>query len=172
MEEGVRGVTEENEERRFDPLGFALVGTFFVFSAASFVSPGYAGVGDPWRWIIYVIGIVSFLLGCLGFTVTVGNAYGGTEGFLLSVYVLSLFTLATVLHLATVYIPMTNGLVTAARIVAYLLVLPWSLLMLLGVFRVIEGLSTPKHRTDAILTILALLGALLPLLASLLFGTP
>jgi hypothetical protein len=76
------------------------VGTFFVFSAASFIAPGYAGVGDPWRWIIYVVGIVSFLLGCVGFTVRVGDAYGGTAGFLLSVYLLALFTVATFLHLA------------------------------------------------------------------------
>jgi hypothetical protein len=50
-------------------------------------------------------------------------------------------------------------------------VLPWGLLALLGVFRIIGGLSTPEHRTDAVLTIVALLGALLPLLASLL-GKP
>jgi hypothetical protein len=147
------------------------VGTFFVFSAASFIAPGYAGVGDPWRWIIYVVGIVSFLPGCVGFAVRVGDVYGGTAGFLLSVYLLALFTVATFLHLATVFIPMADWLLTAARIATYLLVLPWSLLTLLGVFRIIGGLFTPEHRTDAVFTILALLGALLPLLASLL-GKP
>ena len=159
-------MTEENEERRFDPLGFALVGTFFVFSAASFVAPGYAGVGDPWRWIIYAVGVVSYLIGCVGFTVRVGDAYGGKEGFLLSVYVLALFTVATGLHLATVYIPMADWLLTAARIVAYVLVPPWSLLALVGVFRVIAGMTTEK-RTDAVLALLALL----PILVSLI-GKP
>ena len=33
-------MTEENEDQRFNPLGFALVVTFFVFSAASFVALG------------------------------------------------------------------------------------------------------------------------------------
>jgi hypothetical protein len=50
----------------------------------------------------------------------------------------------------------------AARVVAYVLVLPLSLLMMLGVFRVIGGLKNAEHRTDAVLALLALLGALLP----------
>jgi hypothetical protein len=108
VEEGVRRVTEESEGRRFNHLGFALVVTFFVFSAASFLAPGYAGVGDPWCWIIYAVGVVSYLIGCVGFTVRVGDAYGGKEGFILSVYVLALFTVATGLYLATVYIPMAD----------------------------------------------------------------
>jgi hypothetical protein len=98
-------VTEDPVRQRFNPTGFAMVVTLFVFSAASFVAPGYADVGDPWRWIMYAIGVLSYLLGCVGITVVVGNAYGGVEGFRLSVYVLGLFTLASALHLGTVYVP-------------------------------------------------------------------
>lgn len=42
---------------------------------------------------------------------------------------------------------------------------------MLGLVRAIEALPTPTSRTDAILTLLAFLGALLPILASI-FGTP
>ena len=128
-------------------------------------------MGDPWRWIIYVVGVFSYLVGCVGFTVAVGDAYGGKEGWLLSVYVLGLFTVVTGLHLATVYVPMADGLLIAARVVAYLLVWPLCLLTMLGVFRIVGGLRTAEHRTDAVLALLALLGALLPILVSVI-GTP
>jgi hypothetical protein len=49
-----------------------------------------------------------------------------------------------------------------------LVVLPLSLLMMLGVLRVIGGLKNAEHRTDAVLALLALLGALLPLVVSVL----
>ena len=57
------------------------------------------------------------------------------------------------------------------RVAGYVLVLPLSLLMMLGVFRVIGGLKNAEHRTDAVLALLALLGALLPLVVSVL-GNP
>ncbi len=170
VEEGVRGVTEEGEGQRFKPVDFSMIGAFFVFSAASLVAPEYIGLEAPWRWIVYAVGGVFWLLGCLGFIVAVGRAYGGSEGFLLSVYVLSLFTLTTGLHLATVYVPVAGWLFAASRVFVYVLVLPLSLLTLLGAFRVLEGLSTPKSRTDAVLAALAILGALLPVLVSLLGG--
>jgi hypothetical protein len=50
----------------------------------------------------------------------------------------------------------------------YMLVLSLSLLMMLGVFRVTGGLKNTEHRTDAVLALLALLGALLPLVVSVL----
>jgi hypothetical protein len=52
------------------------------------------------------------------------------------------------------------------RVVAYVLVLPLSLLMMLGVFRVIGGLKNAEHHTGAVLALLALLGTLLPLVVS------
>jgi hypothetical protein len=39
---------------------------------------------------------------------------------------------------------------------------------MLGVFRVIGGQKNAEHRTDAVLALLALLGALLPLVVSVL----
>jgi hypothetical protein len=48
------------------------------------------------------------------------------------------------------------------------LVLSLSLLMMLGVFRVTGGLKNTEHRTDAVLALLTLLGALLPLVVSVL----
>jgi hypothetical protein len=164
-------VGEEPEVRRFNPTAFAMVVTLFVFSAASFVAPGYAGIGDPLRWLLYAVGVLSYLAGCVGFAVAVGNAYGGDVGFRLSVYVLGLFTVVAALHLATVYVPMPGWVLIAVRLFTYLLVLPLSLLTMLGVFRVIGGLGTSEHRTDAALALLALLGALLPILVSL-FSNP
>lgn len=81
-----RGMSEENERPRFNPQRFSLA--FFVFSAASVVVPEYAGLVVPWRWIVYAIGFVSFLFGCLGTLVEVGGVYGGTAGFRMSVYLL------------------------------------------------------------------------------------
>jgi hypothetical protein len=161
-------VTGEPEDQRFDPTAFSMIVTLFVFAAASFVAPSYVGIGDPWRWILYAVGGLSYLAGCVGFAVAVGNRYGGDEGFRLSVYVLGLFTLATILHLSTVYVPMAGWVLTVLRLFAYILVLPLSLLTMLGGFRIIGGLRTGEHRTDAAL---ALLGALLPILVSLL-GNP
>ena len=64
--------------------------------------------------------------------------------------------------------PSSLGNSPHARVVAYVLVLPLSLLMMLGVFRVTGGLKTAEHRTDVVLALLALLGALLPLVVSVL----
>lgn len=164
-------MTEGPERQRFNPTGFAMVVTLFVFSAASFVAPGYADVGDPWRWIMYAIGVLSYLLGCVGIAVVVGNAYGGVEGFRLSAYVLGLFTLSSALHLGTVYVPMPGWLLTALRLCEYILVLPLSLLTMLAVFRIIGALRTGEHRTEAILALLAVLGALLPIVISVI-GAP
>jgi hypothetical protein len=77
---------------------------------------------------------------------------------------------AAALHLTTVYVPMPGWLVAVLRIFAYILVLPLSILAVLGLVRAIQALPTPTSRTDAILTLLAFLGALLPILASI-FGT-
>ena len=82
-----------------------------------------------------------------------------------------LLTVMVCLHLATVFIPMAAWLLAAARVTAYVLVLPLSLLALLGMFRVMKGLSTTENRATATLTALAPLGALLPILVGLL-GNP
>jgi hypothetical protein len=42
--------------------------------------------------------------------------------------------------------------------------------MMLAVFRVIGGLKNAEHRTDAVFALLALLGALLPLVVNFLVG--
>lgn len=76
-------------------------------------------------------------------------------------------TLTAALHLATVYIPMAGWLVTVLRLVAYLIALPFSILALLGLVRSIEAHPAPTNRTDAILTLLAFLGALLPILVTI-----
>ena len=67
--------------------------------------------------------------------------------------------------------PSSLGNSPRARAVAYVLVLPLSLLTMLGVFRVIGGPKNAEHRTDAVLALLALLGALLPLVVGVL-GNP
>lgn len=145
-----------------------MLGAFFVFAVASVGAPEYVGVGDPWRWIFYVLGGLSWLLAGLGFVVAVGRAYGGSQGYWLSFYLFLLFTMEIGLHLATAHVPMADWLLTALRVFMYVIVLPLSLLALLGMLRVVEGLSTAENRTDAILAALAILGALLPILVNLL----
>jgi hypothetical protein len=113
-------------------------------------------------------GVCTFLIGAVGTAIEVGGVY--SQGFLHALYLLILFAAAAALHLTTVYIPMPGWLVALLRIFAYILVLPWSILATLGLVRAIDALPTPASRTDAILTLLAFLGALLPILASI-FGT-
>jgi hypothetical protein len=162
---------EEDGRPRFNPYRFAIAVTFLVFSAFSYIAPAYAGVEDSWRWIIYAVGIFFFLFGCVGSAIEVGSVYGGTENFRLAVYVIVLFAVAAVLHLTTVYIPMPNGLIVALRLIVYALGLPWLILAWLGAVRLIEALPAHTNWTHAILTILAFLGALLPILVSVL-GSP
>lgn len=123
------------------------------------------------QWIIYALGFLSFLLGCVGFFVELIAVYKGSEGFLLLVYLLTLLALIVILHMATVYIPMGDGLVAVLRLLAMLISLPWLILFFIGAVSLIEAFPAPTNRTDAILTILGFLGALLPILASI-FGSP
>jgi len=132
-------------------------------------APQYAGLGDPGRWIVYAVGGVSFLIGAVGTAIEVGGV--SSQGFLHALHLLVLLAVAAGLHLLTVYVPMPGGFDTALRLVAYVLVLPWSILATLGLVRAIDALPTPTSRTDAILTLLAFLGAILPILVSI-FGTP
>lgn len=161
----------EEEHPTFNPYRFSVAVSLFVWSAVLFLAPEYAGIEGFWRWGIYAIGILSFLLGCAGFSVEVGGVYGGTENFLFVVYLSGLFALIAALHLATVYIPMWDWLVAVLRIASVILCLPLSILFFLGLVSILDVLPSPTNRTDAILTILALLGALLPIVVSI-FGSP
>ncbi len=163
-------MSEEGERPRFNPERFSLALAFFLFSAASFVIPEYAGLVAPLRWIAYAVGGVAFLVGFAGTAIEVGSVY--KQGFLHALYLFVLLAVAAALHLITVSVPMPGWLVSGLRIFSYVLVLPWSILATLGLVRAINALPTTTSRTDAILTLLAFLGALIPPILASIFGTP
>lgn len=144
---------------------------FYVWSAIFFIAPLYAGVESSGKFVLYIGGIFCFLMGCVGFGYEVYGLSKRSEQFLLLLYVLVLLTLAALLHLLTVYIPVGDSLFTAMRLVAVGLGIPLSLLLLLGFAGFLDALPAPTNRTDAILTVLAFLGALLPIVVSI-FSAP
>jgi hypothetical protein len=114
-----------------------------------------------------VLGFVCFLIASLGLFVNLLQWMGNsTENFLFLVYVVGSLFLAGGFHLATVYVEMTPTLFTALRSAAILASLPGSFLICLGFARAIDNLPAPSNRTDALLTVLAVLGTLLPIIVS------
>lgn len=144
---------------------------FYLWSTLFFVAPLYAGVEGSGRLVLYVIGMFWFLMGCVGFGYEVYGLSKRSEQFLLLLYVVVLLALAALLHLLTVYIPLGDFLFTVMRLVAAVLGLPLSLLLLLGVAGFIDELPAPTNRSDATLTVLAFIGALLPIVVSV-FSAP
>ncbi len=163
--------SSEQDHPSFNPYRFSVVIALFAWTTVLFLTPGYAGVGGGVQWIIYAVGLLSFLLGCVGFSIELISVYKGREGFLLLVYLLTLLALIVILHMVTVYIPIGDVLVMVLRIIAVLVSLPWLILFFIGVVSLVEAFPAPTNRTDAILTLLGFLGALLPILASI-FGSP
>ena len=163
--------SSEKGSPSFNPYRFSVVIALFSWTTILLFTPGYAAVVGVVQWIIYAVGLLSFLLGCVGFSIELISVYKGRESFLLLVYLLALLALIVILHMATVYIPMGDVLVAVLRLIAVLVSLPWFVLFFIGVVSLIEAFPTPINRTDAILTVLGFLGALLPILASI-FGSP
>ena len=99
-------MSEQGERPRFDPERFSLALAFFLLSAASFLAPQYAGLGNPLRWIVYAVGGAVFLIGFVGTAIEVSGVY--EQGFLHALYLFILLAATAALHLLTVYVPMPN----------------------------------------------------------------